>query len=111
MSREPLIFKITLPMNTTYQDRDELMYQLKENRYMIDGYDLVFFSNYSQDYGGDIECLYPIFKGDEEILKLQKENMIILNNLLKDKLNPSENISIIRKIIRKLKLNRIINIC
>lgn len=108
MTREPLIFKISFSVYKSESYIDEIRNNLNENRYMIDGYDLLFLFIRSSNDSENIECIYPIFKGDEEILKLQKENMTILNNILKEKLNPSENIGIIQNIFRKLKLNRII---
>jgi len=73
-----------------------------ENSNIIDGYHLVFVAGYIDE----IKCIYPTFIADEELMKIQKENMKLLNKLLKDKLQPQNNF--LKQILRKLKLERVI---
>jgi hypothetical protein len=107
MSRQPIILKFSIE-NATQQTIVEFNDILKKDdvRNMIDGFDLIIFP--IPGVSTDLELIYPFYKGDDEILKIQSENIKFLNKYLYDKLNPKENISIIKKIFRKIKLGRIL---
>ena len=74
MDRIPIILKITYSKHRTCSDMDKIRSNLDQNRFLIDGYDLLFLTNQSSDNSEDIECIYPVYKGDEELLKIHKEN-------------------------------------
>jgi len=82
------------------------------HRQLVDGYEFVFYVSGSLDRKckeTTMQCIYPTFTADDEMQKLQKDNLRLLNQLLKESLKSKdkENISILRKIFRKLKLERL----
>ncbi|NPV13169.1 MAG: hypothetical protein HPY57_15490 [Ignavibacteria bacterium] len=111
--RQPIIFHVCLGYGASQSDIDSMSYNLNENhRHLIDGYEFVYYVSCSLDKNNKkstIECVYPIYKGDDELIKLHKENLKMLNQILKQKLKNKEkkDISILRRILREFKLERL----
>lgn len=107
--RQPIIFNIHCK-NGSNQEVVELQQRVNndEIKHMIDGYELIFLVLTSDR--NDIVCIYPTYIGDDELLNLQKENLRLLNTILKQKISNGEtkDVSTIRKVFRKHKLERII---
>ena len=91
MDKQPIILKLCIG-NATQKDLLKVQENIKNSniRNLIDGFDLIILPIYGENT--DLELLYPIYQADEELLKIQSENIKLLNRYLMDKLNPEENI-------------------
>jgi hypothetical protein len=103
MDKQELIFLVQVRGTQAYID--QVKEQVDKCKSLIDGFNLNFFVVSSEQ--NDIKCIYPTFVGDAELMQLQKQNMKILNELLKDKFQSKEKISVIKRIFRYLKIKRI----
>ena len=91
MIKQPIILKLCISGATpTIIMEAQQNIQNSNIRNLIDGFDLIILPIYGENT--DLELLYPIYQADEELLKIQSENIKLLNRYLMDKLNPEENI-------------------
>lgn len=84
----------------------------QKHNHLVDGFEFVFYVSGTLDQKkkeSTIECVYPTYKSDDELIKLHKQNLKMLNQMLKEKLKNKEEkeVFILRKIFRVFKLERL----
>lgn len=111
--RQPIVFHVRMEYQSTQHAIEEISRELNtKHKHIVDGYEFVFYVSGSNDvncHGTTMECIYPVYVADEEMIKLQKENIKLLNCFLKDtlKTKDKEKESLLLKIFRKFKLERL----